>query len=166
MRLQIAGCRLAIAASLGLLVAVPSFANAQEGRDSLRARVMERFIQNYRQTARLTDEQFPKLQDAVRQSFEERSELQRRERALWMAIEGQLRPGVAANADSLTRLLDALVALPQEHAGLAGREQARFAEFLSPVQRALLTMQFRRLQEQIERIRQERGPPPRRRPSR
>lgn len=164
MGLQIADCRMAIVLGVGLLVAGPTFGNAQELRDSLRARVMERFIQNYRETARLTDEQFLKLQDAVRQSFEERSELQRRERGLWMAIEGQLRPGVAANADSLTRLLDGLVALPQAHGELARREQARFAEFLSPVQRALLTMQFRRLQQQIERIRRERGPPTRRPP--
>lgn len=152
----------ALAGGLVLVLATPMVVVGQGMRDSLQGRVMERFMQNYLQMARLSDEQARTLQEVVRESFQARAELRRTERDLWMALEGQLRPGVAADPDSLTALLDRLMNLQQRHVELARSEQARFAEFLTPVQRALLTMQFRRLQHQIERIRMERGPPMRR----
>lgn len=147
-----------------LLVGTPSVGASQGMRDSLEGRVMERFMQNYRQMARLSDEQARILQEVVRESFQARAELRRTERDLWMALEGELRPGVAADPDSLVALLDRLLNLQQQHVEVARSEQARFAEFLTPVQRALLTTHFRRLQQQIERVRMEQGPPMMRRP--
>lgn len=158
-RLPIAECGLAALVAL-LLVSVPHAAGAQEPlRDSLQARVTERFLFNYRNAARLTDDQFLKLQDALRRSTQERAELQRRERDVWMALEGQMRPGVAADADSVRRLLDALVALQAERAEQLRREQAAMGGFLTPVQRALFAIEFRRLQARVEDIRRQRRMP-------
>jgi hypothetical protein len=117
---------------------------------------MERFMENYRSQAGLTDQQFTQFRDLARQAFEERTEFNRRERALWRALEGQMRPGIAADADSLTALLDRLVNLQDERVQRARSEQQQFAQFLSPVQRAQLTLAIRRLQNQVERLIQQR----------
>jgi len=158
--MQIADCRLAIVGAVGLMVAMTPPAMGQQPRDSLQGRVMMRFLQNYRQSAELDDDQVAQLREALRQSFEGRAEVRQRERRLLVALDGQLKPGVAANRDSLTRLLDGLVEVQQQQVELARQEQARFAEFLSPVQRAILTMHFRRFQQQIERVRRPMRTPP------
>ncbi len=134
--------------------------NPQVRRQMLQQQIVERFMTNYRTQSGLTDEQYDRLQALTRQSFEARAELARRERALWFALEGQMRPGVAANADSVTRLIDGLLALEAERLERARTEQREFATFLTPVQRAQLTLAWRRLQLQIERVRggQMRGP--------
>lgn len=146
-------------------------------RQQLQEQVMQRFMENVRQRAELTDEQGARFEQVTRRMFEQRGELQRRERELWRAIEGQMRPSVAADADSVARLLDALSELQLARAQQARREQQVYAEFLSPVQRAQVTMAVTRLQHLIEdRMRMRRGPrgregprpggPPGRRPDR
>lgn len=126
--------------------------NPMERRRQLQQQVMQRFIENVRSQAGLSDENFGRLQQVMRRSFEARNELQRREAEVWMALEGQMRPGVAADADSLNVLLDALLAVGAERVAQARREQAEYAEFLTPVQRAQVTLAWRRLQMQIERM--------------
>jgi hypothetical protein len=134
--------------------------NPQVRRQMLQQQVVERFMANYRAQAGLTDEQGRRLEDMTRRSFEARTALALRERTLWFALEGQMRPGVAANADSVAKLIDDLLALESERVERARAEQREFATFLSPVQRAQLTLAWRRLQMQIERVRggQGRGP--------
>jgi hypothetical protein len=133
-----------------------------ERRRQLQQEVMERFMQNIRSQARLTDEQLGQFQEVARRSVEAREQLRRRETQLWIGLEGQMRPGVAADQDSVNMLLEALVELQVERVEQARREQAAYAEFLSPVQRAQVTLAWRRLQMQIERVR--RRMPARRRP--
>jgi len=134
--------------------------NPQVRRQMLQQQVVERFMTNYRSQAGLSDEQYRRLEDVTRESFEARAELVRRERGLWFALEGQMRPGVAANPDSVSALIDRILALEAERLDRARAEQREFATFLSPVQRAQLTLAWRRLQMQIERVRggQGRGP--------
>lgn len=144
-----------------LLVAAPAAAQGQRPvRDSLQARVMNQFLQNYRRAAQLSGEQMLKTQDVLRRSFHERNQLGENERGVWQALEDQLRPGVAANADSLAKLLDTVVGLQEEQVAQARREQAAYAEFLTPVQRALLTIELRRLQMRVEQMMQNRARPP------
>lgn len=149
---------------LALLLAVPATPlvaqNPQVRRQMLQQQVVERFMANYRSQAGLSNEQYGRLADVTRESFEARAELARRERDLWFALEGQMRPGVAANADSVTTLIDRLLAVEAERLDRARAEQREFATFLNPVQRAQLTLAWRRLQMQIERVRggQMRGP--------
>ncbi len=65
-----------------------------------------------------------------------------------------MRPGVAADPDSLNTLMDALIQVQADRVEQARTEQAEYAEFLTPVQRAQLTLSWRRLQGQIEQVRQ------------
>ncbi len=134
-------------------------------RRELRQQVIERFIRNYQTQAGLADEQAAQFQQVLRQSMEANAKLQQRERSAWRALEGQMRPGVAANGDSVIVLLDALVQVAQDRVEQLREDQQAYAEFLAPVQRAQLTLAWRRLQNQIQpmqrRRRPEPGPPPR-----
>ena len=67
-----------------------------------------------------------------------------------------MRPGVAANPDSVTKLLDAVVKQRAAMLDQDRAEQREYAQFLSPVQRAQLTLMIERLQQQVEGIRRRR----------
>jgi hypothetical protein len=120
--------------------------------ERLREQVVQRFMENYRNQSGLTDEQFGQLQTVLRRSMEGRRALMERERAALRGLEMQMRPGVAADPDSVTRLLDGLLGLQAERAELARSEQTRLAEFLTPVQRAQLVLALTRLERQIEQV--------------
>ncbi len=153
-----------------LLVSLPAnYAAAQvpmRQRQALQEQVMERLLQNTRVQAGLTDEQFEEFREIATRSTGARNEIQMRERALWRALEGQMRPGVAADADSVVKLIDALVGTPAQLVAQARTEQEEYAAFLSPVQRAQLMLAMRRFQGTIQQIMQrrmrERGGPQRR----
>ena len=93
----------------------------------------------------LTDDQAAKLH-ATHERFEpQRRKIMERGRAIHEALRGQLQPGVAANADSVTKLLDAR---QQNRAALMqlGREADKeLAGYLTPVQRARLEMKRERI---------------------
>jgi hypothetical protein len=140
------------------LLAFTGAAAAQGGppAERLREQVVQRFMENYRNQSGLTDEQFGQLQTVLRRSWEDRRASQERERALLRGLEGQMRPGVAAAPDSVTRLLDGLLQLQADRVDLARREQTLLAEFLAPVQRAQLVLALTRLENQIDQITQQR----------
>lgn len=144
--------RTLLVAALTLGAAGTAAAQGPPPVERLREQVVQRFLENYRVQAGLTDEQYARLQTAVRRSWEERRALQERERALMRGLEGQMRPGVAADADSVTQVLDALLEVQAQRVELARREQGEFAGFLSPVQRAQLVIAFTRLERQIEQV--------------
>lgn len=137
--------------------------------DRLREQVVQRFMENYRAQSGLNDEQFGQVQTILRRSWETRQSFQQRERMVLRGLERQMRPGVAADGDSLTRQLDDLLQVEVERVEFLRREQAELAQVLTPVQRAQLVLALTRLENQIETIRQRRdgmGTGPRRPPPR
>ena len=142
------------------LVALASTAQAQgrpaAGAERLREQVVQRFLENYRVQAGLTDEQYGRVQTIVRGSFERRRAIQEEERGIVQALEGEMRPGVAANEDSVTALLDRLLQIQNKRVEQARAEQREFAQFLTPVQRAQFVLAFARLERQIEQVIQRR----------
>lgn len=139
-------------------------------RQILMQQVMERLLRTYRTQAGLSDEEFEKFRDVTANSFQKRTQIQRRERAFLMALEHQMRPGVAANSDSVAGLIDSLTAVQAELLELAKADQQAYAEFLTPVQRAQLVLMMRRFRQNIEQVRRGRGrrpggAPSQRRPS-
>jgi len=133
---------------------------AIQGQDSLaatlRQRVMMRFMETYRIQAGLTDQQFARFRREMRRTFEERAALQRRQRELYLALEGQMRPGVAADADSVSRLLDGLEQAQQEQVDQFKAERKAYSAFLNPVQVAQLVLAWQRLQQQVQQVLQRR----------
>jgi hypothetical protein len=143
-----------MATMIGLLAA-PALAQQRPGMppEQLRAQIMQRFTTNYRQAAGLTDEQFEQFGEVTERVFEERAQLQQRERDLWQALEGQMRPGIAADGDSLNALMEALFDVQAEHVERARAAQGAYAAFLTPVQQAQLMLAMRRFMFQIEGVR-------------
>ena len=142
----------------GVVFAGPVGAQNQPGpqRRQLLQQVIERLLENGRAQAGLTDEQFGRYREIARRSIARRNEIQGRERALWRALEGQMRPGVAADEDSATALIDSLVAVPGQLVDLMQAEQREYGEFLTPVQRAQLILIHRRFENNIQQILQRR----------
>ena len=144
-------------------------------REQLRAQIEERFAQRVKVELGLTDQQMDKLRAAVRADRDRRIHVQDHERDLRVAIADQLRPGIAANQDSLARLEDGLVQNHVARVQLEQQEQRELAQFLTPVQRARLLTMRQMLMQRIQTIREGRwrpqggspgiqGPPPADRP--
>jgi hypothetical protein len=101
----------------------------------IRRQIEERFAQRVKEELGLTDEQTTKLRQVARSWFDRRRAIEADERALREALASQLRPGVAANSDSVTRLTQRLLDLKVTYAE-SYREENKELGFLTPVQRA------------------------------
>ncbi|HXV85340.1 MAG TPA: hypothetical protein VD793_01510 [Gemmatimonadales bacterium] len=140
-----------------MLLAAPLGAQDEPPRlEMLQRQVMERFVESFRQQAGLTAEQDERFRAVVGRSFQERRRLEQEERQLWRGLAAQMRPGVAANADSVARLLDGVLANQQARVEQARAEQRDYAAFLTPIQRAQLTLMWQQLQRQVEQVMQRR----------
>src|SRR6058998_1187821 len=107
----------------------------------LRQQIRERWSQRVRQDLSLSDEQAAKLQATEQKFMQQRIGLAQRQRDINEALRGQLQPGVAANPDSVRRLMD-------------GRDRNRAA--LTPVQHARYQMMREQLRRRIQEIREQR----------
>jgi len=124
-------------------------------RARLRQQIEDRFAARIKEQVGLSDEQLTKLRSTWITYGSRRRELEARERLLRSALGAQMRPGVAANQDSVSRLTDGLVNLRSSYAQIARDENREMATYLTPVQRTqLLTMRERFLQ-RIQEIRRE-----------
>jgi Spy/CpxP family protein refolding chaperone len=123
-----------------LVVASTLAAQGKSPTDTGRAARLQRMEDHVRKELGLTDDQAAKLH-ATRERFEpQRHRIMERQRAIHEGLRSQLQPGVAANADSVSKLLDAR---QQNRAALVqlGRDSDReLAGYLTPVQRARLEM--------------------------
>jgi hypothetical protein len=122
----------------------------------LRQRIEERFAQRVQEQLGLNDEQTAKLRATSREYGERRRVLETRERDLRVALTAQLRPGVAADQDSVARLTKALVDLRVDYAK-TWRDEMNDLSYLTPVQRAQLYVMRDRLLQRVQEIRDERG---------
>ncbi len=153
---------------LALLAGAPADAQVrqqprgEQGREVLRQQVRDRFMENYRQHAALTEDQYQRFRAVAERHWEERTGLDVRERQIWRGLEAQVRPGRAADADSVTRLLEGLLEIEERRAALRREEHREYGAFLNPVQRAqymLATTRFERQIEALIRQRMEQGRP-------
>ncbi len=156
--------------ALGLLVAIAPLAAAQirdtpaGRREMLRRQIEERFSARIRQDLGLNDDEARRLRTTMDAYRVKRIELERTERILKAAIGAQLRPGVAANQDSLAKLTDGLADLKVAQVQTYRDELRELSAFLSPVQRAQLFIMRERLMERVQEIVDERSDGPRQRP--
>jgi hypothetical protein len=136
--------------ALAWLVAAGPLAAQEEppAREAVLRQVVERFFENVRGQAGLTDEQAGRF-GRMWSALERRRGLEQREREVWRAL-SQMRPGVAADPDSATRLLDALLALRTEQVeGLKADFMIRGVTHRSSGPRS---MAWERLQRNIEEL--------------
>ena len=135
------------------------------GDDSGRAGTLRRMIED-RFTARvqeelgLTDQQSFKLRETVGAYFVKRRALEAEERRLRQALAGELRPGVAANKETVARLTDQLLDNKVRYVETYRAEIKDLSTFLDPVQRAQFLILRERL---LDRVREAQQNGPRRR---
>jgi hypothetical protein len=137
---------------LPLVSAGAQQADSTPKADSLRHRIEERFAARAQEELGLNNDQAAKLRASSREFGTRRRELFMRERSLRQGLEAQLRPGVAANQDSVAKLTDALVALRLTQAQASRDEMKELSKYLNPVQRARLFMMRERFAHRIREV--------------
>jgi len=153
--------------SLAVLLA-PGLAAQQGARDSmraqsdtaeagrLRAEIERRWSERVQQDLKLTSDQASKLR-ATQERFNTRrrtlmqQQLQRRR-----ALEDQMQPGVAANSDSVRRLMDGMRAGRADMVKIEQDEDQEMSGYLTPVQRARYEQMRERLMQRVGEMRMER----------
>ena len=144
---------------VGGMAGAPAPVGAQQGsqdrsrREQLQRQIEQQFMARATQDMALDAEQAEQLRSTAMQYAVERRGLERDEQAIKRALSGQLRPGVAAEQDSLVVLLGALQDVREAYIQSFRNELAEMEAFLDPVQRAQYVMLREELIEQIQRVR-------------
>src|SRR5207245_5097153 len=160
----------------------PSDTSGDAEAEQLRQQIRQRWNARVRQELNLSDDQAARLQGTEQKFTQQRVDLAQRQRAINEALRGQLRPGVAANSDSVPRLSGARDRNRAALAEIERNENREAAGYLTPVQQARYQMMREQLRRRIQEIREQRrrrgemmgprrgpgrpreGRPPRRRP--
>lgn len=142
-------------ALVALTVMTPPL-TGQEGQDrpsrqQLMRQIEQRFMARATEELGLDAGQAERLRSTVTHFAIERRLLEQRERDVKRGLTGQLRPGVAADQDSLVVLLDALTETRMSYIQSFKDELTEMTEYLDPVQRAQYVMLRERLLQQIRR---------------
>ena len=125
--------------------------------DSLRHRIEERFAARAQEELGLTNEQATKLRATSQQFGTRRAELRTRGKQLREALTAQLRPGIAANQDSVAKLTDAMIQLRTAEAQISRDEVKEQSKYLNPVQRARLYVMRERFAHRVKEMHGRRG---------
>ena len=125
--------------------------------DSLRHRIEERFAARAQEQLGLTNEQTAKLRATSQQFGARRGELRTRGQRLREALAAQLRPGIAANQDSVAKLTDAMIELRMAEAQASREEVREQSKYLNPVQRARLYVMRERFAHRVKEVHGHRG---------
>lgn len=146
---------LALVGSAQPMLAQDSTSGPRPGSAEMRARIEARFTERVRTELGLTDEQTARLKEVAGGWYDKRRAMEGEERELRQALSGQLRPGVAANQDSVTRIVNQLLDLKVKYAE-SYREENKQLGFLTPVQRAQYYSLRERLLDALKQARQSR----------
>jgi len=142
-------------------------------QERLRQQIEQRFGERLREELGLTDDQASKLRVSLAAIAARRRGMELEERRLRQALAFQLRPGIAANSDSVAKLVDALTNHRVAYAQTFKDEMRDLSAILNPVQRGQYLLLRDRLMQRVEELMQNRmrNPaagepmgPPRRRP--
>lgn len=155
--------------AVGAVAQVPPGAPAPQGRlqqrmarqrmqnpdraAAIRAQIEARWGQRIQAELGLNDQQMDRLRTVTRSNDDRHRDFDRREADLMQGVMEQMRPGVAANQDSLGRMLDAVAGVRVQRAQSDQQELRELGQFLNPLQRARLLLMRRQLMDRIEQIR-------------
>jgi LTXXQ motif family protein len=125
-------------------------------REGLRRQIEDRFAARVQEELGLNDDQAAKMRVTASTYFAKRRTLEDNERKLRQALAGQLRPGVAANQDSVSKLIESMLQIREKYLQTFREELKDQSTYLNPVQRAQYFMMREKL---LQRIRQARDNP-------
>jgi Spy/CpxP family protein refolding chaperone len=148
---------------LGLAIAPALAAQDSAGppdavqRERLQEEIDRRFGHVVQQRLGLTGDQSARLRATEERFRLRRRAILRQQVALHFALDGQMRPGQAADVDSVRRLMDGIQANRGELFRLEQDQDRELAGYLTPVQRAQYQMLRERLLRRLQEMRRERG---------
>ena len=134
----------------------PTDTSGEAEAQQLRQQIRERWNARVRQDLNLSDDQAAKLQGTEQKFTQQRVELAQRQRTVNEALRGQLQPGVAANSDSVRKLMDARDRNRTALAEIERNENREVSGYLTPVQQARYQMMREQLRRRIQEIREQR----------
>ena len=119
----------------------------------IRAQIEERFGQAIRNRLGLNDQQMERLRTVSRTNEDRHRDFNQREADMFRAVMDQMKPGVAANQDSMGRMLDGIAALRVQRAQSDQQELRELGQFLNPLQRAQLLVMRQQMMNRVDAIR-------------
>ncbi len=132
----------------------------------LRARIDSAFGRRVQEDLKLTPDQSSKLRATQEKFGTRRRSLMQQQMERRRALDDQMQPGIAANSDSVRKLMDGMHAGRAEMVRIEQDEEQEMSGYLNPVQRARyqqMREQFmRRIVEMRMERREQRGMAPRR----
>ena len=145
------------------LVLVPALAAQQDSliardsvvRDQLQQEIERRFGAAVQRQLSLTDDQAGKLRATEERFRPRRRAIMREQLLLRMGLRDQMRPGEAANSDSVRRLMDGMQANRSELLRIEQEQDREMSGYLTPVQRARYQMLRERLVQRLQEVRRE-----------
>jgi len=139
-------------------LATPVMAQQRDApfRARMRQNIEERFLDRLRTELRLTDTQQRQLREISRVHAARRVELEERQVLIRDALQSQLRPGVAADKDSVEKLLSAMMEARIGYLESFRDELNALTPVLDPVQRAQFFFLRDRVYQRAQEIREQR----------
>jgi len=104
--------------------------------ETLRQEVQQRYSARAHEVLGLTPAQAAKFDSTQERAWGQRRDLVLQRRQINFALQDQMRPGVAARSDSVSRLLDARQRVNESLRRVDDQEDREMAGYLTPVQRA------------------------------
>lgn len=131
---------------------------ARPPRAALMRDIQQAFMRNAAREMNLTEDQRARFERVVLSWAQKRDALELEDRRLRQSLNGQLRPGVAANSDSVTRDVDALNDNRVAYAESLRDEMRDLKPVLDPVQRGQFQMRRDQLLQKVRELQQARPP--------
>lgn len=146
----------ALLAAPALAAQQPDQAVAADTGEAARLRqdIENRYAERVRQVLGLSDDQAAKLRATQERFRSRRQEIRQQQLQLRGALADQMRPGVAANPDSVRGLMDRIQSNRLSQVQLEQDQDREMAGYLTPVQRAQYQIMRERL---LQRVAQERN---------
>lgn len=144
-----------------IVAAVPASGQGvpRNQRAALVKDVEQAFLNQMVREMGLSDEQVPRFQHVVTLWAQKRASLEADERRIRQSLNGELRPGVAGNSDSVSKFVDALDANRVAYAESFRDEMHDLAPILTPIQRGLFQLSRDRLLQRVKELQLQRPGP-------
>lgn len=125
---------------------------------ALRGQIEQSFMRRAQKELALSDDQAARMQKIVAAAGERRRGLEEEMRRMQDALDGELRPGVAANADSVSRMIDRMGQNRVTYAESFRDEMRELQPVLTPIQRGQYLIMRDRLLQRIRELQDNRPP--------
>jgi Spy/CpxP family protein refolding chaperone len=123
--------------------------------EQLRTQIEQRFSQRVQEELKLTNDQTAKLKDTQERFGPRRRTLMQQQMQRRRALEEQMQPGIAANQDSVRKLMQGLDAGRLEMVRIQQDESKELGNYLTPVQQWRYNQMRERLMQRVGQMRRQ-----------